>query len=80
VTETREDKVARFGCGALIGVAIVVGTLLGNGFYELMRLQLERPMLAWAFGLGFPIGLGALSVAIGWSLPQKLASWLFKMR
>jgi hypothetical protein len=79
-SEQYTDRMARFGCGALIGVVLVLGTLFGGVFYRLFRAQFESSTgFVWAFAIGLPLLIGILSVVIGWSLPEKLANILLKL-
>jgi hypothetical protein len=78
--DSRSDRIARFGCGALVGLVLVVGTLLGQGFYRFLEGPLNRSLLfVWTFALGMPAALGTLSVVLGWQLPEKLAEWLLNL-
>jgi predicted lysophospholipase L1 biosynthesis ABC-type transport system permease subunit len=74
------DKLARFGCGALVGAVLAGGTLLGQGLYPLFDASFERhPALFWAAVFGLPGALGGLSLLGGWRVPQKLADWLLRL-
>jgi hypothetical protein len=71
------DRVARFGCGILVGLVMVVGTLLGSSFYGLLGPWLERSQaFVWLFAAGLPILLGVASMVFGWRLPETLAKWM----
>jgi hypothetical protein len=78
--DTYSDRVARFGCGALVGGVVVIGTLLGGAFYDLLERPLNNSLwFVIGFAIALPIGLGALSVAGGWRVPEKLSKWLFNL-